>query len=68
MSKEKPIQALRREIVLYEEPQLSAVSDRVVAMLGLSEQPVVSPFGIVKVLGEKRKKIAMGMAGDAQVG
>lgn len=68
MSKEKPIPALRREIVLYEEPQLPPFSDRVIAMLRLSEQPVVPPFRIVKVLGEKRKKIAMGMAGDAQVG
>ena len=68
MPKEKPSQSQRREIVLYEEPRDAVVPNKVLAKLGIVEQQVPPPFRIVKIVGEKRKRIATGMAGDSEVG
>lgn len=68
MSKEKPSQSQRREIVLYEEPRTAVVPNKVLAKFGILEEQQAPPFRIVKIVGEKRKRIAIGMAGDSEVG
>ena len=68
MPKEKLPQSQRREIVLYEEPRDAVIPSKALAKLGIVEEQVAPPFRIVKIIGEKRKRIATGMAGDSQVG